>query len=119
MNIISSTPTMYELAAYHPDPAFRSLLSRLLAAISCDGEFDPGELLRLVIIDPGDTLEAVNTSLGYTLTPDWEACDREGDFWVLTYVTSDWGEGLLVFIPDHPDLDTAFLCLVSEMPESP
>ena len=118
MNIISSSSAMYVLAANHPDPDFRTLLSRLLEAISCDGEFDLGELLRLVIIEPGDILGTVNAALDFTLTPEWEACDREGGWTALTYILSDWGEGLLVFIPDHPDLDPAFLRLVSEMPES-
>lgn len=108
MNTISSSPAMYELAANHPDPTFRSLLSRLLAAISCDGEFDPGELLRLVVIEPGDTLETVNTDLGYTLTSDWEALDQEGGWTALTYVLSDWGEGILAFLPNEPGIDPAF-----------
>jgi hypothetical protein len=119
MKTIISSAALYDLTANHPDPAFRSLLSRLLAAISCDGEFDPGELLKLVIIDPGDTLDAVNAALDFTLTPDWEACDQEGDWMALTYVLSDWGEGLLVCIPDQLDIEPAFLRLVSEMPETP
>lgn len=119
MNILTSSAAMFDVAANHSAPAFRSLLSRLLAAITCDGEFDPDELLRLVIIEPGDTVEAVNAELGFTLTTDWEAFDREGDWSALTYVTSDWGEGLLTFLPDQPDIDPAFRQLVSEAPETP
>lgn len=119
MNLISSSPAMADLEANHTDPAFRSLLSRLLAAISCDGEFDPAELVRLVVIEPGDTLEAVTARLDFALTPDWEASDREGDWYALTYILSDWGEGLLLCVPDQPGIDPAFLRLVSEMPESP
>lgn len=117
MNIISES-AMLETAPLHPDPAFRLLLTRLLAAISCGGEFDPAELVRLIIIEPSDTLETVNTALGYTLTPDWEACDREGSWYALTYILSDWGEGLLVFIPDQPDIDPAFLKLCSVTQEN-
>lgn len=117
MNIVSFSTDMFDAAANHPEPAFRSLLSRLLAAISCDGEFDLSELLRLVIIDPGDTLEAVNAELGFTLTTDWEACDREGDWTALIYVLSDWGEGLLVIINTQPDIDPAFRQLCSESAE--
>lgn len=115
MNIIANS-AIYEIATLHPDPAFRCLLSRLLAAISCDGEFDPTELVRLVVIDPGDMLETVHTELGYTLTSAWEACDREGSWYALTYILSDWGEGLLVFIPDQPGIDPAFrkLCSVTQ-----
>lgn len=119
MHIIQSSVAMFDMVAQHTDPACRRLLSKLLVSISCDGEFDPGELLRLVIIDPGDTLEAVTAQLDFTLSPDWEACEREGGWYALTYVLSDWGEGLLIFIPDQPDIDPAFLRLVSEMPESP
>ena len=110
--------TIYEAATLYPDPEFRTLLSRLLSAISCDGEFDPTELVRLVIIEPGDTLETVNADLGYALTGDWEARDREGGWYALTYILSDFGEGLLIFIPDQPDIDPAFLHLCSETPES-
>lgn len=107
-----------EAATLHPDPAFRLLLTRRLAAISCGGEFDPTELVRLVVIEPGDTLEAVNTDLAYTLTADWEACEKEGGWYALTYILSDWGEGIIVLIPDRPDIDPAFLHLCSETPES-
>lgn len=119
MNIITSSAAMFDAAANHSDPAFRSLLSRLLAAITCDGEFDPGELVRLVIIEPGDTLEAVTAELDFTLTPNWEACDREGGWYALTYILSDWGDGLLVLIPDRGHIEPAFLRLVSDVPETP
>lgn len=117
MNIIFGV-AINEAATLHPDPAFRLLLTRRLAAISCDGEFDPTELVRLVVIEPGDTLETVNADLGYALTGDWEARDREGGWYALTYILSDFGEGLLIFIPDQPDIDPAFLRLCSETPES-
>ena len=107
MNIISSSPAMLDLAANHPDPDFRTLLSRLLAAISCDGEFDPGELLRLVIIGPGDILGTVNAALDFRLTPEWEACDREGGWTALTYILSDWGEGIIALLPNQPGIDPA------------
>lgn len=118
MNIIHGA-AIHEAAANHPESNFCTLLSRLLAAISCDGEFDPAELVRLVVIEPGDTLEAVTARLDFTLTPDWEASHWEGDWHALTYILSDWGEGLLVCIPDQPDINPAFLRLISEMPESP
>ena len=116
--LILTDAAINDAAIFHPDPDFRTLLSRLLAGISCDGEFDPAELVRLVVIEPGDTLEAVNTDMGYTLTPDWEARDREGGWTALTYILSDYGEGLIVLIPDRPDIDPAFLHLCSETPES-
>lgn len=116
MNTISDA-AINEAATLHPDPDFRTLLSRLLTAISCDGDFDPGELVRLVIIEPGDTLENVNAELGYTLTPDWEARDREGGWYALTYILSDWGEGIIVLVPQS-GIDPAFLHLCSETPES-
>lgn len=106
MNIISGL-AINEAATNHRDPGFRTLLSRLLTAISWDEEFDPTELVRLVVIEPGDTLDTVNAELGYTLTPDWEARDQEGTWTALTFILSDWGEGLLVFIPDQPGLDPA------------
>jgi len=32
------------------------------------------------------------------------------------YILSDWGEGLLVFIPNQPGIDSTLLRLCSEMP---
>lgn len=118
MNILQSSAAMYEAVTLHPEPDFRALLSRLLTAISCDGEFDLAELVRLVIIESGDTLETVNAALGYTLTPDWEARDREGGWYALTYILSDWGEGIIVLIPDQTGIDPAILRLCSETPGS-
>lgn len=117
MNNITG-PAIYEAATLHPDPAYRTLLSRLLVAITCDGDFDPTELVRLVNIEPGDTLETVNADLGYNLTPDWEARDREGGWYALTYILSDWGEGLIVLLLDRSDIDPAILHLCSETPET-
>lgn len=82
---IYADATLKDVALSHPDPDFRCLLSRLLTAISCDGEFDPAELVRLVVIEPGDVLDTVNTELNFTLTPNWEICDREGGWYALTY----------------------------------
>jgi len=115
MNIILGS-AVNDAVRLHPDPDVRSLLSRLLKAISCDGEFDPAELVRLVVIEPGDVLDTVNTELNFALTTDWEACDREGGWYALTYILSDWGEGLLAVIPDQPGIDPAFrkLCSVTQ-----
>lgn len=113
---IYADATLKDAALSHLDPDFRCLLSRLLTAISCDGEFDPAELVRLVVIEPGDVLDTVNTELNFALTTDWEACDREGGWYALTYILSDWGEGLLAFLPDQPGIDPAFrkLCSVTQ-----
>lgn len=118
MKLITDS-ALYDAATHHPDLNFRLLLTRLLAAISCDGEFDPAELVRLVIIEPGDTPDAVNVELGYTLTSDWEASDRVGNWTALLWVVSDWGEGIAALIPaNRPDIDPAFLHLCSETPET-
>mgnify|MGYP000946639527 CR=1 FL=1 len=117
MNFVTDA-ALIEAAALHPDPDFRALLSRLLTAIACDGEFDPGEMVRLVVIEPGDTLTAVEEDLSFTLTAVCEARDLEGVWTALTYILSDWGEGLLVFIPAQPDIDPTFLRLASETPVS-
>ena len=47
-----------------------------------------------------------------------EACDREGAWTALTYILSDWGEGIIVLIRHGSDIDPAFLHLCSETPES-
>lgn len=116
--IIHTDVAINKSAANHPEPDFCILLSRLLIAISCGGDFDPTELVRLAVIEPGDTLETVTAELGYTLTPDWEARDREGGWYALTYILSDWGEGIIVLLPDRPDIDPAILHLCSETPET-
>lgn len=116
MNILMSNDDFQLAVATHPDPSFRTLLSRLLTEISCDGEFDPAELVRFAVIDPGDTIESVGRALGIALPSDCEAADHEGDWTAFTYILSDWGEGVVVLVPDRVGISSEFRALLSEVP---
>lgn len=116
MNILTSSDDFQLAVATHPDPAFRTLLARLLTAISCDGDFDPAELVRFAVIEPGDTIDSLGAVLGIALPSDCEAAENEGDWTALTYILSDWGEGVIVFIPDRVGISPEFRGLLSEVP---
>lgn len=53
------------------------------------------DLCRVQILEPGDAL------------PDllWEYVKHDGGWYELTAIESDDGFGLVVFVPDQPDID--------------
>lgn len=118
MDILSSESDFEHATNSHPDPAFRALLSRLLLAISGGGEFDPTELVRFIVVGPGDSMEAVETALLPASPSEWEAIDQEGGWTAVIYLLSDWGDGVIVLIPDRPDLAADLLRLRSEALET-
>lgn len=97
-------PTCYAIAA---------LLNTRRAHLEQYG--DLSDLGSFVIIEPGDTLEQIETMLGFPLiedmTPAFEWVERHGDLFEIPVVVSDDGFGHLLIVPDAEGIDPKLLAL--------
>ncbi len=108
MNILH---TWAELEALPADPTLRSLLDLRRDQLIEHGELS--ELGCIVIIQPGDTLEAVEAAVSFPIAtniidgirfpdpafmPAWEWTLRHGIYWEVAYVLSDDGSGFVLIV---------------------
>ena len=110
---LRNSSAMHLAAATHPDPRFRALLTLRLGQIDQGDGTDLGELVHIVVFEAGDTLEALEATLGFTplhndgvsygdpdFTPGWESMRRHSGFVELVFIFSDAGEGAMLFVQD-------------------
>ncbi|KQS57308.1 hypothetical protein ASG17_00810 [Brevundimonas sp. Leaf363] len=106
------------------DPDLRALLGLRVWQLDTERSRPLGEMVQFVVVQPGDTPEAIHEAVGFPVT--WEQADQPGFEWVqdhgtwfeLAYVLTD-DFGMLVFVADHPDTNHTlrFICLgVSDRP---
>jgi hypothetical protein len=69
-----------------------------------------GELCTILILQPPDTLAALEQALGFPFEPTQaEYISCTDGWWELVFVTGDDGFGFVVLIEDRPDADRALL----------
>lgn len=76
------------------------------------------DLAQILIIEPGDTLEALHQARGRHFER-WEFILQHSDGWYeAVFVISDFGEGHVVLIPETAgtDIDLLHLCRASAVP---
>jgi len=90
------------------DPALRALIGLRVWQVDTDRRQPLGEILQIVVVQPGDTSETIHQAVGFPIT--WDQADQPGFEWMndhgswfeLAYVLTD-DFGMLVFVADHPD----------------
>lgn len=91
------------------DPTLRALIGlRVWQVDNTDRRRPLGEILQIVVVQPGDTSEVIHEAVGFPIT--WDQADQPGFEWMndhgayfeLCYVLTD-DFGMLVFVADHPD----------------
>lgn len=100
------------------DPNLRALIGLRAWQVDTDRRQPLGEVLQIVVVQPGDSSEAIHEAVGFPIT--WDQADQPGFEWLndhgpwfeLAYVLTD-AFGLLVFVADHPDTNHTlrFNCL--------
>jgi hypothetical protein len=90
---------------------------------------DLGDLVHIVVAEPNDTLATIEGVVGVPLstnlvdgschgepgfTANFEYVARHGQWFEAVLIFSDDGFGVVLFVPDHPDTDTALLALVRD-----
>lgn len=97
------------------DPELRGLLETRLEALGeVLDDFHLEDLVRFVIVQPGDTLQAIDQELGFPIltnrfdgTPfgaagfirSWDVLEERGNWFDLVFVLSDDGYGVEVLVP--------------------
>ncbi|WP_426029483.1 hypothetical protein [Caulobacter sp. DWP3-1-3b2] len=100
------------------DPTLRALIGLRVWQVDTDRRQPLGDILQIVVVQPGDTSEVIHEAVGYPIT--WEQAEQPGFEWMndhgswfeLAYVLTD-EFGMLVFVADHPDTNYVlrFNCL--------
>lgn len=100
------------------DPRLRALIGLRVWQVDTDRRRPLGEILQIVVIQPGDTDVVIHEAVGFSIC--WDQADQPGFEWMndhgawfeLAYVLTD-DFGLLVFVADHPDTNATlrFNCL--------
>jgi hypothetical protein len=92
----------------HPD--LRPLISTRIDELAEYGVDGIHELVNIIVIEPWDTLQAIDEKLGLdVLDRPVDVIERHPNWYELTYVLGDDGFGIVMFIPidgvNHPLLD--------------
>ena len=96
------------------DPTLRALIGLRVWQVDTDRRRPLGEVLQLVVIQPGDPPEVIHEAVGFPICwdqadqPGWEWFNDHGSWFELAYVLTD-DFGMLVFVPDHPDTNPTLL----------
>lgn len=100
------------------DPTLRALIGLRVWQVDTDRRRPLGEILQIVVVQPGDPSEVIHEAVGFPITWDqadqlgWEWFNDHGSWFELCYVLTD-DFGMLVFVADHPDTNHTlrFNCL--------
>ncbi len=99
------------IATTHPDPTLRTLLVlRQRQLVPTD---DP-PLIRILIVEPGDTLAELEADLGFTpleAVPSWEWIEARSGWFEVAYIFSDDGMGAILFVSRAAGVDPDLLAL--------
>lgn len=86
-------------------PAVAQSINKLLAVLADYPEYELDKLVNIIVVDAGDSLEAVTDALGFALEDQAvEHIDAHLGWFELTYIVSGDGFGLVVYVPDRADI---------------
>jgi hypothetical protein len=129
MQIVRDLPT----AALIRNPKIRQLVQQRIADLGGES-FDTNELGYFLVIEPGDTLDAVATQLGFSIlsnrltfirydqegfTPSFEFIEDFGYCYDMVFVISDDGYGIEVFVEQAIGVDTNLLAMCARYATPP
>lgn len=113
MRIISNGTDLAAKLASAVDPPLNALLIGRRDQLLTDTyhEYEIGELVRWVLVDPGDTLAAIEAAVGRSIDhdPPWEWVMRHGRLYEATIVLSDDGYGVILIVPDEEGIDPTLI----------
>lgn len=117
MIVITDQKQIAEIA----DIPLRQLIEQRIQGIEVSCRWDAEELGPLIVIEPGDTADDLETVMGFSIlegifdeshfgdeefSPCFEFAESHGDhLFELVYIVNDGGYGYDIFIPNCPGLD--------------
>lgn len=125
MRIYRDNTSFSHLKELTPEEELNFLMKKRLVSIKDIEGYEVSELLHMVIVDAGDTADDLERHLGFTImhnrwngcahdaesfTPSWDAFDAHIHWYELTFVLSDEGFGIVVFLPKCNSDELIALC---------
>lgn len=127
MHIYRTTEAILTAAHTHPDPELRHLLALRIQSLEAFDDLpdDLAYLLQVVVLESGDSVADMFGHLGLCpdhlalpcpdpalpdFCPAWEVIEAYGHWFELTFVLSDDGSGMVVFVPDTADAELLEMC---------
>lgn len=96
------------------EPSLSVLIARLIHDLDDEG-CDLTEMVRIVVVEPGDALATIDAELGFPLLERPLDVIETHDGWIeLTMVLSDDGSGIVVYVPVRPGVDAQLLAHCQE-----
>lgn len=111
------------------DMELRDLLTRRFDQLGFVEGYDLGELAHFLILQPEDTMEALDAALGFSLlinfvdgtpygdpafVPSAEWISDHGGWYEMAYVLTDDGFGWIVFVPKVERMDARLLSMCAD-----
>lgn len=96
------------------DVQLRAIIGLRVWQVDTDRRRPLGEILQIVVVQPGDEPEIVHEAVGWPICwdqaeqPGWEWFNDHGAYFELAYILTD-DFGMLVFVADHPDTNDTLL----------
>lgn len=106
--------------------AVAALLNLRITQLTRANGIDLADITHFLVIQPGDTMAAVEQEVGFTpltnlsdgssygsadFTPSWEWIEDHGGCFELVYIVSDDGFAFVLIVEDRPGVDPALLAL--------
>lgn len=122
MLTITNSAEMARVLSTMTDTTLKRILTDRVEQLSEYDGYDLGELAHFLIVQPGDTLDAIEAALGFSpITNLCEVVTNHGGWFEAVFILSDDGFGWVLLVPDDPAAppDIWELCLgASEVRES-
>mgnify|MGYP003599748189 CR=1 FL=1 len=118
MQILRDSKSIEEGGRSWLDPELSELLAAHVKRLSEYEGYDLSELVNFIVFEECDTIADLDAALGFPVmtnhfdgcrygdpgfSPSWEAIEEHINWFELVYVLSDYGFGVVVFIPKHAD----------------
>jgi hypothetical protein len=136
MHIYRTTEAIRMAADTHPDPELRHLLTLRIQSLEAFDDLpdDLAYLLQVVVLQAGESVADLQGFMGFSIghcrstevafdtdgfCPAWEVIEAHGRWFELTFVLSDDGAGVVVFVPDTAAAPLLALCRRYAVPSQP
>ena len=113
MQTLSTHAAIQHQALHHPDLNLRKLITQRILELS-EYTDDVAELMFIVILDPSDRVQYVQTPCGLAVGKRLaDVIESQPGWYEITVVLSESGFGSVLYVPKHPDSDQRLLALLS------
>lgn len=116
MLVITDAAAMARALASPLDPRLKDLLALRRDQLMRDtaGEYELGELVHIVVVQPGDRIADVEVAANFPLftEPAFEWTQDHGLYLEAVTILSDDGFGIAIFVPDNDEIDPAMLSIL-------